>query len=296
MIVLKIIGIVLLIIIALILISIFLVLFVPIRYSIKARYEDKPIGELKITWFFKFINIVVRYKEEVVISIKIFGFKLLQKKTKNLSNKANVSKLIENNDIMAFNEYDISDNVIDKKTIINNTLNNKLENNEAQDMLADAEKPKQKFKNKINNFYKKLKAVYIKLINKVRIFKENITDKLTYITELVDKYYTNENISLVSYTYELSKKLLVHVLPQKTKVMGVIGLDNPELTAYIFGFMSIVDGPKIELDLKPEFNSKIIRIMGSARGRVYIFYIVFKFIRLYFDKRTKKLIANIKKG
>lgn len=71
--ILKIIGILLLCIIGVLLLVIALVLFVPLRYRIKASKEDTIYANAKITWLCHIVSVRVEYKEEVLCKVKIFG-------------------------------------------------------------------------------------------------------------------------------------------------------------------------------------------------------------------------------
>lgn len=82
--ILKIIGITLLSIIGLILLILALVLFVPIRYTIKGNKPEEGdiLAEVKVTWLLHIINVKVRYFKELTYRLRLFIFTLF--KSENL--------------------------------------------------------------------------------------------------------------------------------------------------------------------------------------------------------------------
>ena len=76
--ILKIIGILLLIVIGLVLLAVLLVLFSPVRYAINAhkKVEEDVHVKVRVTWVFPMLSVVWEYKEELVTTFRILGFRI----------------------------------------------------------------------------------------------------------------------------------------------------------------------------------------------------------------------------
>ena len=76
--ILKIIGILLLIVIGLVLLAVLLVLFSPVRYAINAhkKVEEDVHVKVRVTWVFPLLSVVWEYKEELVTTFRILGFRI----------------------------------------------------------------------------------------------------------------------------------------------------------------------------------------------------------------------------
>ena len=78
--ILKLLGILILILLGLIILAVLLVLFVPVRYRGEGSYFEKVKGNMKISWLLHILSVTVRYEEEVVIVIRLFGFQIMRPK------------------------------------------------------------------------------------------------------------------------------------------------------------------------------------------------------------------------
>ena len=88
--ILKIFGIVLLSILCFILLLGLLVLFVPIRYKVKAKKENETWAKARIKWLFGIISIKCDYKEEkLTYSARVCGKLIVSDKPKKKNKKRN---------------------------------------------------------------------------------------------------------------------------------------------------------------------------------------------------------------
>ena len=63
--ILKTVGIVLLVLLAVLLLLLGLVLFVPVRYSGRGRYEEAPSAEVRVSWLLKLIHFRLDYENGI---------------------------------------------------------------------------------------------------------------------------------------------------------------------------------------------------------------------------------------
>ncbi len=75
--ILKILGIILLVLLGIVLALVLLVLLVPVRYRLKAGYDQKPAGDLRVTWLLRIISYRAEYTEKGLIqALRIFGLRI----------------------------------------------------------------------------------------------------------------------------------------------------------------------------------------------------------------------------
>lgn len=83
MIILKILGWILLILVALLLAALLCLLFIPIRYRVRGKYEDgqDPVATARVSWFLRIVQFQVNYKDGLRFRLKLFGKTLMQKRS-----------------------------------------------------------------------------------------------------------------------------------------------------------------------------------------------------------------------
>lgn len=105
--ILKIIGIILAVIIGLILLALLCILFVPLRYCIKADGklgEDEPFrAEVKISWLLHIVNAAFSYPHAAYVKVRIFIFTVMDTSKKEI---AEASSAISKDDAFDDEEYE----------------------------------------------------------------------------------------------------------------------------------------------------------------------------------------------
>ena len=93
--ILKVIGIILLVILGIVLLLICLVLFVPVRYRIRGRFDDEEKrGTATVSWLLHAISVTAGYGagEGVVKDLRVFGIPVLKLKEKLSGRKKKQNK------------------------------------------------------------------------------------------------------------------------------------------------------------------------------------------------------------
>ncbi|GLC82934.1 DUF2953 domain-containing protein [Lacrimispora brassicae] len=76
LIILKILGLLLLIVLGILLTVVLLVLLVPVRYQAEGSYNGKVKGKARITWLLHILSVTVQYEEDVLATVRVFGFRI----------------------------------------------------------------------------------------------------------------------------------------------------------------------------------------------------------------------------
>ncbi|MFC2582934.1 MAG: hypothetical protein ACFNVX_01815 [Lachnoanaerobaculum saburreum] len=282
--ILKVIGIIILILIALALIIVLTVLFIPVRYRGKICFKEVPDIDLSVTWFFKFLNISLKFKDELDISAKVAWFFTI------FSNKEE----LQDENISAPDNRggkDTSEKESSKKGLLQSTFYKK------GDKLKEAKAEKFKSKDKTSDYAKaaeldKQEKKHSKAIRKAKNKKadkkskslpEKISDKIKDIHYIITN---DDNKCIFAKMLEKIKKLIDHVLPKKIEGYFKFGFDDPSVTGQVLEIFAIFY-PLYKDDFKiiPMFYDEIIEADISFKGRLRLIYAAYIGLILWLNKK-----------
>ncbi len=282
--ILKVIGIIILILIALALIIVLTVLFIPVRYRGKICFKEVPDIDLSVTWFFKFLNISLKFKDELNISAKVAWFFTI------FSNKEDP----QDENISAPDNRgskDTSEKESSKKGLLQSTFYKK------GGKLKEVKAGKFKSKDKTSDYAKaaeldKQEKKHSKAIRKAKSKKadkkskslpEKISDKIKDIHYIITN---DDNKCIFAKMLEKVKKLIDHVLPKKIEGYFKFGFDDPSVTGQVLEIFAIFY-PLYKDDFKiiPMFYDEIIEADISFKGRLRLIYAAYIGLILWLNKK-----------
>ena len=282
--ILKVIGIIILILIAIALIIVLTVLFIPVRYRGKICFKEVPDIDLSVTWFFKFLNISLKFKDELNISAKVAWFFTI------FSNKEEP----QDENISAPDNRggkDTSEKESSKKGLLQSTFYKK------GDKLKEVKAEKFKSKDKTSDYAKaaeldKQEKKHSKAIRKAKNKKadkkskslpEKISDKIKDIHYIITN---DDNKYIFAKMLEKIKKLIDHVLPKKIEGYFKFGFDDPSVTGQVLEIFAIFY-PLYKDDFKiiPMFYDEIIEADISFKGRLRLIYAAYIGLILWLNKK-----------
>lgn len=328
--ILKIIGIVLASVIGLVLLVLSLILFVPIRYKVKAKKEncDETVIEAHgtITWLLHILNIHIDYPSDSLIKIRIFFFninkkdktpkkekKVKEKKIKDKKPKGEKNRPTgdeENAELLDDNDHktDTEDSRISDvtqtdeiETTSDNEDNadcddlsaNDSSNSGKEDIIDDDESNK---KTSLKDFLTKIADI----VKNIKLTVKRVYDKIVYVCKNINKYVGIITSNTFSHAFKKCRvslmKILKKIMPRKLSGNVYFGTGDPSSTGKALGAFSLIYpyvSPK--LNVYPDFENKM------AYGDIYIkgHFCIFTIVRLlactYFNKDVKKLLKMLKK-
>ncbi len=304
--VLKIIGFVLAGIAALVLLILLLVLFVPIRYDIKASYgPDEKV--LKVSGKVSYLLHLIRASVSLVgtqldYSVMIAWIKLFSKGKADRTDLDDLPDAPEPDSAAAKPKDEISDepdgpeisdepdgpeisDESDGPEISGETDGFKRKRKRDRDRDRDRNRARKPKKNGFAQFKKKVVGLKHKLIE-LNSKRENIVNE-------INDY---RNRQAFSHIIKALKKIFKHMSPRKQYVNIMFGTGDPADTGQILGYMYVV-GTLLRLNLTvvPDFYNKVFVLDARLKGHVTIFVIAFQTLRLYMDKNIKRLYRRISK-
>ena len=300
--ILKVFGYIILTLLSILLLAVLIIIFTPLKYEIYAKVDnsiESLAGRVKFGYLFNILNGQVVYKDgRPRYYIAVFKKKIIcSKKPRNEHDEHSekkckkedmvpfdkeikeedfkyVNKEDENWDVINENELLIAESK-DEKDIpyevkeehssskCNDPVNNKPEHN------------KRNIKDKFTGLKVKIKNMYIKICDKIRIIKEK--------QEIVSKFFDDKiHRKAILKAFKEVKILLKKLKPYDLKGRIHYGLDKPDITGKILAVISMIH-PYIgnEVKIEPDFNNELVYDGNiSFKGRVRISYFITLCIKL----------------
>lgn len=260
--VLKIIGIVLACILGALAAILLIVLFVPVRYSVKGRYKDDVYVKTNVSYLLHLFALYATYTDalKVILRILIIPIKLLPKKA------GRKKKSKEKAEVKTESEAKTEDKKSEAKAEEKSEA--KAENSGEGDKTGKPDKTE----------------------------KAGADDKI----ELIKKYIDLLNEDSTKAAFEVCKvrigKLIKAVLPRKIRINVTYGLNDPYVTAVIMSVYNVFYTYIGEgLNICPVYYEKTIEADGYIKGRIIAAPVLWQAIRVLLDKDCRKFLKRFKK-
>ena len=331
--ILRILGIVFLSVLGLLLLLLTMVLFIPIRYKIKAKKLEETWAKARIKWLFGIILIKLDYMEDkLTYSVRVCGKLIVSdkpKKSKRKKNKPDKKKRVQeelaefddSEEMMLTDEDNIDERKTDHETAKVKTVTQKAEDTDSYDTLpmeedeikqpetdkaedTSSEKTKNSeekeatssFWDKITFIPRKIKTFISNVINKIRLFVSKIKDILNKIGKVKAFIKDPDNKPAFIKLLSYVKHILKHIKPTKLKLSLRFGTGDPCSTGQILGAICAICPPVINaVQLHPDFEEKVLEGDLYARGRIRVFTLLRIAIKVIIDKDIKRARKNMSK-
>ena len=317
--ILKIIGIVLLVLLGIMLFLLAVLLFVPVRYSVKGTVDNNITAEGKISWLCSILRYDFTFQEqELNGEIRIFGFRPRKKERvseEELEEEAVsevkdeveevVSDLVSNTVEEDDSEGKISKSVIesDSDKISPEEAAGRREQNPEMDFHTGRQNRKSSGKNsrpsgknifmrmwdKIKSFMKKIKNFFIGIQKRLTSFKEFVVKVKEIVTDTKNQY-------AVRRLWEELLYLLKHFGFRKIHTELTFALADPALTGQVLGVLCMMPFLyQYDFHIFPDFESESYYIRGSydVKGRIQLIFLLVTAIRLLADKDIRSFLKKL---
>lgn len=331
--VLKIIGLILLIILCLVLLLLAVLLFVPVRY----RANGEKYGELKIrakfTWLLHLLTVTAVYENGLDIVIRIFGFSLGKKKSKELmeetgeelsedefwdgvsealsngedegSSQGEDTILLESSDGDSSGEETAEENPSREKKPDEGPKEPDVHiasvENSSEDFAYKSEKPRGFF-GRIWDTMKKIPAVIkrksLAVIQRVKIIFRILWKKWQALEDKVSEVKAfvedKENQEVFHLIIKQIKVLFRHVLPRKMKGSVRIGFEDPYTTGQAMAVAGLLCPIyKNSIQVCPSFEEPVMEGELACSGRIRLGSLIVIVGKLFLNKRFRFLFRKL---
>lgn len=313
--ILKIIGIVLLVILGIMLFLLAVLLFVPVRYSVKGTVDNNITAEGKISWLCSIFRYDFTFQEqELNGEVRIFGFRPKKKERvseEELEEEAVpevkdgveevVSNLVSNTVEEDDSEGKISKSVIesDSDKISPEEAAGRREQNPEMGFHTGRQNRKSsqpskknifvRMWGKIKSFMKKIKNFFIGIEKRLISFRDFVTKLKEIVTDTKNQY-------AVRRLWEELLYLLKHFGFRKIHAELTIALADPALTGQVLGVLCMMPFLyQYDFHIFPDFESESFYIRGSydVKGRIQLIFLLVTAIRLLADKDIRSFLKKL---
>ena len=283
--ILKIIGITLLVILGIALILVGVVLFVPVRYRIKAETTDgmKDLRvEAKASWILHLASAFATYQNgeldwQLRIGWKKFKADDEEVEFGDVENEDEDVKPVGNEDADTESTKSDEEDAVTEETAEQGNSANKSE----KASKKSTTKKKQTKSKKKEKWIEKIKCTIKDFCDKIKNIKEYLMDELH-----------------IQAFMRLKKELVVFIKRIKpTKIKGYLrfGFEDPYNTGRVLAVLSALYPFYGEyFEVYPEFEREILEADLYMKGRVHIIHLVIAICNLYFDDNIKTAYKNFK--
>lgn len=291
--ILKLLGILILILLGLIILAALLVLFVPVRYRGEGSYFEKVKGNMKISWLLHILSVTVRYDEEVVISVRLFGFRIMRPKKMDEELKEAEEIMVQAMEVKEPEPIkearQLGQDV--KKTVQGEPL-------PRQPILKEIDQTEQtEHISWLQSFYNKIKNKLIHILQKIKYLYRKFCDTLKNMKEKKDEIQAflsnSENQKTAKLLYRQAKRLIRHIFPVKGHGNVTFGFEDPALTGQALMAASVLY-PFIHKywNLYPVFDESVFTAEGTFRGRIRLGTVLIIGLRMLLDKNFRVLLKR----
>lgn len=276
-------GIIVLIILGIIAILALLVLFAPVRYRIKAEFNNDIRFVIKLRWLAGIISYAYDYPDNEG-RLRILGFRTGGRRKKKAGKKTG--------------EKTVKDKAADKsEEIIDENRNVNLKEKEKKEYEPVERKVNNRLKTgniKIDN---KKKHRSRRTVNPLKRIKNRIKSTLTSIKKLIYEIRREENKRLILFGKDMLIKIIKRIRPKKIKAELIIGFEDPSHTGLFFGLLGLVTTFwKGRYKLTPDFENAVLKGYATAKGKIRGITAVCYFMQIIRNEDVKRVMNKNKKG
>ncbi|SET72848.1 DUF2953 domain-containing protein [Lacrimispora sphenoides] len=297
--ILKILGLLVLIVLGLVLAVALLILLVPVRYQAEGSYDGKVRGKARITWLLHILSVSAQYEEDLIVRVRIFGFRIGKPKKMD-------SELKEAEDIMVQAMEIIEPEPIREALEVKDEIHDRVKEEpknlpppkeELRSPTPPKEEPKKKKGFRVMGVFEKLKKKVLRAFTKLKFFFLRICDTLRTIKDKKDEIYAwisnKENQKTGKLLFRQVKRLVRHILPRRGKGNITFGFDDPYLTGQVLTYASVIY-PLCHkhLNLYPVFDQTVFTVEGTFRGRIRMGTVLLIGSRMLLDRNFRRLLKG----
>ncbi len=316
--ILKIIGIILAVLLGILIVAVCALLFIPVRYwgefsvaDAEASEKKKAAADIRVTWLFHFVRVLISYKDTARVRVKVLFFTLLdtakEKKAGKKKQKGTSLKTTENA------KTDITEKEKTENKETGKTESEKAESKEADKAgkentenegtdkteRRDTENPEDTEKGKETDDARRKKPGLKERISNILYTIRNFCDKLREIKEKKDKvtelWMSEHMVKSRSLLGRELLYLLKHTKPRHLEGVLAFGFADPSTTGYamaLYGILYPVWNPK--LIVEPDFEKEKLNCQIKLKGKIRAFHFLKTALRLLLSKDVRKVIRDCK--
>ena len=288
--ILKLLGLLILILLGLIILAVLLVLLVPVKYRGEGSFLKKWKGIFKISWMLHILSVTVRYDEDVLIEVRLFGFQILKPKKVD-------EELKEAEEIMVHAMEVKEPEVVKEVKHLGQEVKQTVLGESKQDPPVFGQTEKNEKKPWLKSLFLRIKKKLLYILERFRFIYLRICDTLKNIKEKeaeIHAFLTNrENQKTAKLLYKQAKRLIRHGFFRKGHGEVTFGFEDPGLTGEVLMAVSVLY-PFFHKhwEIYPVFDHAVFAAEGTFQGRIRLGTVLIIGLRMFLDKNFRILLKK----
>ena len=297
--ILRILGICLLGIIGFLLLLLCILLFVPVRYELRAEFPGEIRGSkvnFRLTWLLHLLSAKACYEEQELtwhVRVAWKKFAKAEMPVGETEEEPNIEKAAD-----AKQEPDAKQALYEKEKSdikgISEDSSKKRTERENQENGKKEKKPSvyERLKQKIITIWRKIKYTFVKICGKIKGIAKNISDTKDAIQIFLNDEVHRSAFRKVKKELIWMKRLLK---PNIFRVRLNYGFEDPCLTGQVLGLLGMVY-PFVgdNMEIEPDFEQKVLQGNIHIKGRIRMIHLAVFGVKLFIHKETRKTIMEIR--
>lgn len=325
----KIIGIILAVLLVLLILVVCALLFVPVRYTIDAKYYDgHPDIRIKISWLLSIVRARFVYKEKLKAKVKLLFVTLYdadrpgpKKKVKNdFGKNEKTAKNVFDDSTAGIQREEMPKAVqkpdttgvgvetddeaalpecINEASVISPDVSGGHEENEANQTVGPkgffgkiADKCR-KIIQAAARFFRKVWLAAAGFFKGIRDTGENIQKRVCTLLEQIND---PDNRELVRFLWAQIRLLFAKLKPRQCKIYVHFGTGDIELTGKIAMYAAVLYGfMGMDMQIIPDFEQTVLEGEVRLKGHIRLFGLLIIILRVYRNRLVQKIILKKQK-
>lgn len=275
LVIIKIIGITVLILLGIAVALSLLVLFVPVRYIIRADFDNDATLRIDITWLLRMFHFRMGYPGGEKWSARVLGIPVMHSGRTGRKKRRRPKKKDKSNDsgkdsglVKDCNDNKENDDTVNVNTDINSDANT---NTNAANNRSGSKKRSRRGSRGLKKYKK----------------------KITSVKSLLGTVRDDNNKRVIVFLKDIFTRLLKRVRPKKIRADMIIGFEDPAHTGLLFGAIGILTVCwKGKYNITPDFEQKILKGRIIAAGYVRLVYMLYYLIKIILNEDIKRVMKK----
>ena len=300
--ILKTVGIVLLVLLAVLLLLLSLVLFVPVRYSGRGRYEEAPSAEVRVSWLLKLIRFRLDYENGIDAEARLGPLKLWSMKTGDAGEETGVPEEAAEPEAQEEVPAPAVQEEVPEPVTPEATAETQEETppsetaepveetvpEEPPEDIPEEEKPRPKKKRKYAGTPETIDEKFEKLMNRVYGVKDKIDEGISFLNE-------ESTQRLIALLKKILCRLLREICPREYGGEVRFGFEDPFTTGQVCSaFALLYPVYRDRIRVVPWFDREELFADLSVKGRIRLFTAAFAAAQVWFSRDFQKVFKRFR--
>ncbi len=269
------------------------VVAVPVRYRMKAEFDEEASGFAVFSWLLHIIDFRVRYEEkDVIFRLRIFGFPISLTEEEPSDGKSAEEELSDGESA----KEESSDGELTEEEPSDGELTEEEPlDRETPEELSGGKSPEET----------DASPTEITDESEDDRWRERISDRAKGAGNAKEKFQNIKNMisdetnkSAVRKVWRIFRYLVRHISPRKVSGELAFGMADPARTGQVLGVLSMIPfWARYKINVYPDFQTEHFFVQGKLqmRGHIRLWHFILSAIRLFIDKELRLVWRRIRK-